>query len=116
VLIAATHTHAGPAGIRGEGEPVLVEDTARKIAGAVRVAQRNATSGSLKYGSTELSSSGQNRRDPAWPIDHRLDVLAADTPDGRNIATVARYACHPTTMERDNLDISAEWPGGLPHH
>ncbi len=111
VLIAATHTHAGPAGIRGEGEPVLVEDVARKIAGAVRVAHRNAAEGALKYGTTGLSSIGQNRRQPDWPIDHRLDVLAADTPDGRNIATVARYACHPTTMERDNLDITAEWPG-----
>src|SRR5688572_7460291 len=30
VLVAATHTHAGPAGVRGEGEPVLVEETARK--------------------------------------------------------------------------------------
>ncbi|MEX0782443.1 MAG: neutral/alkaline non-lysosomal ceramidase N-terminal domain-containing protein [Dehalococcoidia bacterium] len=111
VLICATHTHAGPAGIRGNGEPVLVELTARKIAGAVRVAHRDATVAALKYGLTELSSIGQNRRDPSWPIDHRLDVLAADTPDGRNIATVARYACHPTTMERDNLEITAEWPG-----
>ena len=111
VLIAATHTHAGPAGIRGNGEPVLVEDTARKIAGAVRVAHRDAVKGALKYGVTELSSISQNRRDPEWPIDHRLDVLAADTPDGRNIATVARYACHPTVMTGANLEISAEWPG-----
>ncbi len=111
VLIAATHTHAGPAGIRGNGEPVLVEDTARKIAGAVRVAHRDAVEGALKYGRTELSSISQNRRDPEWPIDHRLDVLAADTPDGRNIATVARYACHPTVMTGANLEISAEWPG-----
>ena len=67
--------------------------------------------GELKYGRDELTSIGQNRRHPEWPIDHRLDVLAADTREGRNIATIARYACHPTTMERDNLDISAEWPG-----
>ena len=111
VMISATHTHAGPAGVRGEGEPVLAEEMARKIAGAVRVAHRNAVDGQLKNGFTELSSIGQNRRHPDWPIDHRLDVLAADTPAGHNIATIARYACHPTTMERDNLDISAEWPG-----
>jgi hypothetical protein len=111
VLIAATHTHAGPAGVRGDGEPVLVEDTARKIAGAVRVAHRNAVEADLKYGVTEISSISQNRRHPDWPIDQRLDVLAADTPEGRNIATVARYACHPTTMTGANLEISAEWPG-----
>ncbi len=111
VMVAATHTHAGPAGVRGSGEPVLTEEMARKIAGAVRVAHRGAVEGRLKYGVTGLSSVAQNRRHPDWPINHRLDVLAADTADGRNVATVARYACHPTTMERDNLEISAEWPG-----
>ncbi|MEX2081098.1 MAG: neutral/alkaline non-lysosomal ceramidase N-terminal domain-containing protein, partial [Dehalococcoidia bacterium] len=111
VLISATHTHAGPAGVRGDGEATIIETTARKIAGAVRVAHRRATAGALKYGITELTSIAQNRRDPAWPIDHRLDVLAADTLDGRNIATMARYSCHATTMERDNLDISADYPG-----
>jgi hypothetical protein len=75
------------------------------------VAHRGASEGVLKYGTTALESIAQNRRHPDWPIDHRLDVLAADTPDGRNIATVARYACHPTTMERDNLEYSADYPG-----
>lgn len=111
VLIAATHTHAGPAGVRGRGEPVLVEEVARKIAGAVRVAHRNAADAHLKYGTTTLTSIAQNRRDPAGPIDSRLDVLAADTPEGVNVATLARYACHATTLERDNLDITAEYPG-----
>lgn len=111
VLIAATHTHAGPAGARGEGEPVLVETVARQVAGAVRVAHRHGVPGALKYGHTRLTSIAQNRRHPDWPIDDRLDVLAADTPAGRNIATLARYSCHPTTMERDNLDISADYPG-----
>ncbi len=111
VLVAATHTHAGPAGVRGRGEDVLVETTAKKIAGAVRVAHRYAVEARLKYGATELSSVAQNRRHPDWPIDHRLDVLAADTLSGVNVATLARYSCHPTTMERDNLDISADYPG-----
>lgn len=113
VLISATHTHAGPAGVRGRGEAVLVEEIARKIAGAVRVAHRAAAEGVLKYGQTELSSFAQNRRHPDWPIDHRLDVVAADTPDGRNIATVARYACHATTLNFDNLEITADYPGEL---
>ncbi|MEO8541721.1 MAG: neutral/alkaline non-lysosomal ceramidase N-terminal domain-containing protein [bacterium] len=113
VMISATHTHAGPAGVRGRGEPVLVEEIARKIAGAVRVAHRNAQDGVLKYGQTELSSFAQNRRNPDWPIDRRLDVVAADTPDGVNIATIARYACHATTLNFDNLEITADYPGEL---
>jgi hypothetical protein len=108
VMVAATHTHAGPGGVRGRGEPVLAEEIARKVAGAVRVAERNATEGVLKYGFTELSSIAQNRRRPDGPIDRRLDVLAADTPEGANIATVARR-CHATTLERDNLEITAEF-------
>jgi hypothetical protein len=111
VMISATHTHAGPAGVRGRGEPVLVEEIARKIAGAVRVAHRNAVEGSLKFGATELSSIAQNRRDPDWPIDHTLDVLCADSASGTNIATATRYACHATTLNYDNLEITADYPG-----
>lgn len=113
VMISATHTHAGPAGVRGRGEAVLVEEIARKISGAVRVAHRAAVEGVLKYGTAELSSFAQNRRHPDWPIDHRLDVVAADTPDGRNIATAVRYACHATTLNFDNLEITADYPGEL---
>jgi hypothetical protein len=111
VMVSATHTHAGPAGVRGRGEPVLVEEIARKIAGAVRVAHRNAVEGTLKYGLTELSSIAQNRRFPDGPIDRSLDVIAADGLSGANIATIARYGCHATTLERDNLEITAEYPG-----
>ncbi|GAB4330092.1 MAG: hypothetical protein Kow0010_14910 [Dehalococcoidia bacterium] len=111
VLVAATHTHAGPAGVRGTGDPSLVEMVARQVAGAVQSAKWRATEGRLKYGIAPLDSIAQNRREPSWPIDHRLDVLAVDTPDGTNLATVARYSCHPTTMERDNLLISADYPG-----
>ncbi len=90
---------------------MLVEETARKIAGAVRVAHRDAVEARLKYGVTALTSIAQNRRDPAGPVDSRLDVLAADTLEGVNVATLARYACHATTLERDNLEITAEYPG-----
>ncbi len=113
VMIAATHTHAGPAGVRGRGEPVLVEEVARKIAGAVRVAHRAAQDSVLKYGHAELASFAQNRRHPDWPIDHRLDVVAADTPAGENLATLVRYACHPTVLNFDNLEITADYPGEL---
>lgn len=111
VLIAATHTHAGPAGVRGTGDPALVEVIARQIAGAVQLAKWGAREARVKYGIGALDSIAQNRRDPDGPIDRRLDVVAIDTPGGANLATVARYSCHPTTMERDNLMISADYPG-----
>ncbi len=113
VMLSATHTHAGPAGVRGRGEASLVEQLARKVAGAVRVAERNAVEGVLKHGTAHLSSFAQNRRHPDWPIDTQLDVVAADTPDGRNIATAVRYACHATVLNFDNLEITADYPGEL---
>ncbi len=111
VLIAATHTHAGPAGVRGRGDQPLITMLARTIAGAVLAASLNLQEVNLKYGFTSVDGISQNRRDPAWPIDNRLDVLAFDTPDARNLATLARYSCHPTVMTGDNLLISADYPG-----
>lgn len=113
VLISATHTHAGPAGVRGAGDPALIEVIARKLAGAVLIAERNAAAAHLKYAATQVESVSQNRRHPDWPIDPRLDVIAADRPDGTNIATAVRYSCHATVMERENLDISADYPGAV---
>src|SRR5437762_1520966 len=93
VLIAGTHTHAGPAGVRGHPDPELLAITARTIAAAVSAVAmlRPAV---LKVGSGVVDSVSLNRRDPAWPVDATLQVLQVDEPDGMPIATTAFFACH----------------------
>ncbi|TAK58878.1 MAG: hypothetical protein EPO22_10620, partial [Dehalococcoidia bacterium] len=40
ILVAATHTHAGPAGLRRELDEALTEVMARTLAGVIQAAQR----------------------------------------------------------------------------
>ena len=114
VLVAATHTHSGPAGIRMRDAMDYVAQTAAKVAGAVSVARDSAVPVQLVAGSADLATISLNRRNPAGPIEDRLRVLVADPGRDRPpVFTLVSYACHSTVREHDNLDYSADWPGAM---
>jgi len=114
VLVAATHTHAGPAGLRLRDAPEFVAVTAAKLAGAAAMARRRAVPVLLEAGSVELGSISLNRRDPDGPIEDTLRVLVADPGrDQPPVFTLVSYACHSTVREHDNLEYSADWPGAM---
>jgi hypothetical protein len=113
MMIAATHTHAGPAGLRRDLDEPLTEMMARTIAGAIGAAHRDLRPAVLKAGHGSVDSVSQNRRDPAGPTDDALTVLLLDSPDPRDgpIASIVNFACHPTVLFRTNMLISADYPG-----
>ena len=45
------------------------------------------------------------------PIDHTVTVLKAVDSDGRIIATLTNWGCHPTTENGENRQISSDWVG-----
>lgn len=113
VMVSATHTHAGPAGLRADMDTGLTETMARLIAGAVIAAHRELRPAVLKAGRGSVDTVSQNRRDPAWGIDDVLSVLLFDAPDPREgpIASIVNFACHATVMFHTNMEISADYPG-----
>ncbi len=113
VMVSATHTHAGPAGLRADMDASLTAAMARLIAGAIIAAHRELRPTVLKAGRGSVDSVSQNRRDPAWAIDDTLSVLLFDAPDPREgpIASIVNFACHPTVMFHTNMEISADYPG-----
>jgi neutral ceramidase len=113
IMVAATHTHAGPAGLRRELDEPLTEMMARTIAGAIEAAHRALRPAVLKAGRGSVDSVSQNRRDPDGPCDDALRVLLFDSPDPRDgaIASVVNFACHPTVLFRTNMLVSADYVG-----
>ncbi len=113
ILIAATHTHAGPVGLRLDVNEALVQLTARHIAGAIAMAHRARRPAVLKVGRTQVDSVAQNRRAPDWPVDTSLTVLLLDDPDPLRppIAAAVNFACHATVLYHTNLLLSADYPG-----
>jgi neutral ceramidase len=113
ILVAATHTHAGPAGLRAELDGPLTENMARLIAGAIVAAHGKKQPAVLKAGRGSVDSVSQNRRDPAGPADDALRVLLFDSPEARDapVASVVNFACHATVLYHSNMQISADYPG-----
>jgi hypothetical protein len=113
IVIAGTHTHAGPAGLTFQIDEQLLDVTARHIAGAITAAYKSRRPAVLKIGSTTVDSVSQNRRHPDWPVDTALTVLLVDDSDPLRppIAAAINFACHATVLYRTNLLISADYPG-----
>jgi neutral ceramidase len=138
VLVAATHTHAGPVtiGIFGEApDETYLGQVATIAAGAVAEAFRNQVPAQIGYGYGRAEEPVNNRRliardgelhmnweglDPVdvvqvlGPTDPEIGIIRIDAVDAGEacpLATVLNYALHPAILAGDNWLISADWPG-----
>ena len=113
IMVAATHTHAGPRAMHRQDDAPLRDVLSRTIAGAITQAWRNREPAVLKAGSGSVDSVSLNRRDPAGPIDNVLHVILFDASRHTDapIASIVNFACHPTVLYHTNMEISADYPG-----
>ncbi len=113
VMVAATHTHAGPVGMHRRDDDALRDVTNRLIAGSIIEAWRNRRLAVLKAGRGSVDTVSQNRRDPDGIADDALRVLLFDDPDRTQspVASIVNFACHPTVLYRTNMELSADYPG-----
>jgi neutral ceramidase len=119
ILLAPSHIHSGPAGYIDEapGFPFTKDEelqsiAVRQLAGAVLWAQERLEPAKLGAGRGLVEGIGRNRNDPEHgPMDDELILLRVDNSDGRPIAVVMNYGCHPTVLDHRNLLISADFPG-----
>lgn len=111
VVVAASHTHAGPTGPR-EGQ-----DPADVILPAVRAAATDAAENHqpveawLGIG-TVPRDVATNRNDPDLPIDRRLTSLWLRAENGP-VGMVWHAGLHPTLLGPDTHEYSADLPGEI---
>jgi neutral ceramidase len=134
VMIACSHTHSGPVtwdGLRAletggssleANEIEYMLHLRSQVLAAVDEASTNLREGRMAAGKGQAGMS-INRREklpngrvvighnPCGPVDHEVGVARFDDNDGRPIACVVNYACHPTVMGPQNLEVSADFPG-----
>jgi len=128
VVVACSHTHYGPTmdASREEEEgpqtaPYLA-NLVHQLAGVVALACAACVPCQLGVGYGEAHI-GINRREriadgtiilgqnPAGSFDPRVAVLRIDAVDGRPLAAVFNYACHPVSLGGACTHISADFPG-----
>jgi neutral ceramidase len=115
IIVAALHTHGGPdtfldhpfarpdPGFMARLEEAAIEAVNRAVA-----ARRPAR---IAVGLGADPEVARNRRHPGGITDPSLPVIAIRTPDGRPIATLVSYACHPVVLGPDNRLWTADYPG-----
>jgi hypothetical protein len=119
VVIAATHTHAGPGGYweHALGERIAtgpydprVRDA---VAGAIAAAIRQAVLGlaPARVSVAEGTAGELARSRSGGDGDARLTVLRVERPDGAPVAEAAVFGSHPTILGGSNRKISGDWPG-----
>lgn len=122
IIIAATHTHSGPA--TGDGVDWDYCDTIfiPQIMEAIRQAKETMQAVTMGYAFGE-SKVGINRREPRqrdnkvvlgqcpWgPFDPRMTVISFKNEANEVVATMIHYGAH-ATASGINHSISQDWPG-----
>lgn len=134
ILICAFHTHSGPAtgAIFKEVNESYLNSLPEIIASSICQAKENLKKARMKFASGEEEALPHNRRMkmrdgtirmnwedlplddidmPAGPVDPELGVIVVEEIDGKMIAVLINYTCHPAILAGDNFLISEDYPG-----
>lgn len=132
LLVTFSHTHA--AGLMDPGRAELpggdliapyLDRLMGEVAETVAEALANVEPATIAYSTGRCSLAvnrdywDQDRRqfvcgfNPGGPTDETLLVARATAADGRLLATIVNYACHPTSLAWENRLISPDYPGAL---
>jgi hypothetical protein len=121
LVLCASHTHSGPAGVVARLHPADVDRLDRELqsrfittaAEAIATARASMERVDLLVGVAETEGIAANRNDPGAPCDPRLTVLATRRGDGSWQGVLCHFACHPTILGASNRRVSADFPGAL---
>lgn len=134
LLVTASHTHSGPNlldAYPGGRPPAWERSAIQAIARAVSQASRHLVPARIGTGAGEVEI-GYNRRQvrpdgtvnmlwtdpgkqPNFPVDPTVLVMRIDDLQGKPLAIVVNYACHPVVLGSDNLQYSADFVGVMAH-
>lgn len=116
VIVQSTHSHAAPdtIGIYGPNETTcgrspeymkqLVETAAQQVAKAAE----NMKPADAAFSQTQCAGWAVNDSEPD-KLDNSVTVLQFLDKEGKSIATLTNFACHPTVLDGDNTLTSADW-------
>jgi hypothetical protein len=128
LLLTASHTHSAPAMESTPGSPNEFSDrTGEKIADIIVQAAKSAVPVTIGIGRGEADLAHNRRRYLAdgrvamqWrnaerektePVDKEFAVIRLDRADGKPLAVLFHYACHPVVLGPDNLQYCADFVG-----
>jgi hypothetical protein len=114
IIVAATHTHGAPVSMKGrlgqDADPAFLQRIEDGAVEALRLACENRRPATIAAGIGGDPGVAWNRRHADGPLDRSVPMIRIRAADGRNIAVMASYACHPVVLAADNLLMTADYP------
>lgn len=120
ILFTTSHNHSGPGAFApgllpeysyGQYNPVVEEQIASAMAGAIVDAYESMTPARIAHGCAEAPEFIMNRTGVP-DKDESLRFLVIENDSGQRCYAV-RYSAHPTVLPEESLELSAEYPGAL---
>ncbi|MBC7329816.1 neutral/alkaline non-lysosomal ceramidase N-terminal domain-containing protein [bacterium] len=116
IIIACTHQHSGPdtLGLWGPDEttsgvnPEYLAFVKGKVREAIDKARKSPKPAILKVGEARVSEVAYNAREESL-LDPTMTCLFVESPDGKPIAILVNYACHPEVLWEDNHLITSDF-------
>ncbi|MDR3372390.1 MAG: alkaline ceramidase [Ancalomicrobiaceae bacterium] len=120
VIIAALHNHGGPVSMAGRLSLPSDQDYLHQLEQAciaaidqAAAARRPATWSVGLGGNPDVA---RNRRHPGGPVDSAVPIIRIRDAEGRMIAVITSYACHPVVLGADNRLWTADYPHFVRRH
>jgi hypothetical protein len=120
ILPQATHTHAAPDTIGIYGPNIMTTGVSpdymallvEKSAAAVLAALEKMQPVSLVWAQSECRGWAVNDSEPEI-LDNSVTILQCLDAEGRSVATLTNFACHPTVLDGNNTLVSSDWVYGF---
>jgi neutral ceramidase len=117
IVIASTHTHAGPVTVKTFFNPEdsldqgFMAHVANAIVNSVDTAWAARQPARVGVGSGRVEGIGVNRRTTdKKPVDEEIGIIKIEDPSGRPRGVLMNYSCHPTVLGSDNLLATGDFP------
>ncbi len=112
ILIHSIHTHSGPdtLGLWGGSPKTYKQKLIDGAAACVEDAASHLKPAEAFFASGGVEGRNINRRHPETDnVDKTLAVMELRGPDGKSVATLVNFACHPVVLGSDNPKITADF-------
>jgi hypothetical protein len=117
IVMTSTHTHSGPdvVGIWGPDQLTsgvdseYMEQIIQKSADAIYTAWQNKQRAKAVYAETQFGEDWVFNISDSLNLDRSLTILQFVDHQGKSIATLNNFACHPTIMDGISSAVSADY-------
>jgi neutral ceramidase len=120
VILCATHTHCAPLTIHHfydaeqELDSEYMQMLLTQVVEAIEEAFERREPAVIKTGLVPVKGVASNRRaESGEPIDQFAGVIVIEDTGGRTKSVLVNYACHPTVLGPNTLEVTRDFPNYL---